>query len=497
MQGQKNLTNVSQLILSELAPVVGAKHGVFYVMDSNGGGEPLLKLAATYAYKERKHLNKQFHVGEGIVGQAAFEKQRILLQNAPDDYITINSGLGEAKPMQIVVLPIVFEGQVLAVMELATFTAFSDTYLSLLDQLTESIGVVLNTIQANMRTEELLAQSQSLAEELQAQQEELTETNKRLEQQAKSLQASEELLKTQQEELQQTNEELEEKARLLQTQNEEVEHKNREVENAKRQLEEKARQLSLTSKYKSEFLANMSHELRTPLNSLLILAKLLAENPDNNLSGKQVDFAKTIHSSASDLLTLINDILDLSKIESGMMTISLGDLPFTELAESMDKTFRQVANDKRLDFNIELDAEPAAHDSHRRDALAAGAEESARQCVQVHREGRRDAARGDGRRRVDAGPRDAGARVVGDRVQRFRYRHRHPRREAANHLRGVPAGRCQHDAQVRRHGPRPLDQPRNRPPPRRRNSRDERGRHRLVVHALPAAELRGADAAPR
>jgi HAMP domain-containing protein/CheY-like chemotaxis protein/signal transduction histidine kinase len=356
MQGQKNLSTVSQLILSELAPVVGAKHGVFYVMDSNGGGEPILKLAATYAYKERKNLSKQFHIGEGVVGQAAFEKQRILLQQAPNDYITINSGLGEAKPMQIVVLPIVFEGQVLAVMELASFLAFNDTYLSLLDQLTESIGVVINTIQANTRTEELLTQSQSLAEELQAQQEELTETNKRLEQQAKSLQASEELLKTQQEELQQTNEELEEKARLLQTQNEEVEHKNREVENAKRQLEEKARQLALTSKYKSEFLANMSHELRTPLNSLLILAKLLADNPENNLSNKQVEFASTIHSSGVDLLTLINDILDLSKIESGMMTISLGDLPFTELADSMEKTFRQVADDKRLDFNIDLDA---------------------------------------------------------------------------------------------------------------------------------------------
>src|SRR5947209_13914843 len=356
MQGQKNLTNVSQLILSELAPVVGAKHGVFYVMDANGGGEPVLKLAATYAYKDRKHLSKEFGIGEGLVGQAAFEKQRILITNAPDDYVEINSGLGEAQPMQIIVLPIVFEGQVMAVMELASFQHFSETYQSLLDQLTESIGVVLNTIQANMRTEELLAQSQSLAEELQAQQEELTETNKRLEQQAKSLQASEELLKTQQEELQQTNEELEEKARLLQTQNEEVERKNHEVENAKRQLEEKARQLALTSKYKSEFLANMSHELRTPLNSLLTLAKLLAENPDNNLSSKQVDFAKTIHSSGQDLLTLINDILDLSKIESGMMTISLGDLPFTEVAESMEKTFRQVAEDKQLDFKIDLDA---------------------------------------------------------------------------------------------------------------------------------------------
>jgi HAMP domain-containing protein/CheY-like chemotaxis protein len=357
MQGQKSLQSVSQMILSELAPVVNAKHGVFYIMDSNGNGagasEPVLHLAATYAYKQRKNLSKEFHVGEGLVGQAAFEKQRILLQNAPDDYITINSGLGESKPMQIVVLPIVFEGQVLAVMELASFTSFTDTYVSLLDQLTESIGVVLNTIQANMRTEELLAQSQSLAEELQAQQEELTETNKRLEQQAKSLQASEELLKQQQEELQQTNEELEEKARLLQSQNEEVERKNREVESAKRQLEEKARQLAVTSKYKSEFLANMSHELRTPLNSLLILAKLLSDNPEGNLSDKQTEFAKTIYSSGQDLLTLINDILDLTKIESGMMTISLGDVPFREVAETMDRTFRQLAVDKGLDFTIE------------------------------------------------------------------------------------------------------------------------------------------------
>ncbi len=353
MQGQKNLQAVSQMMLSELAPVVGAAHGVFYTMDASGS-EPLLRLAATYAYKERKNLAKQFHIGEGVVGQAAFEKQRILITNAPDDYITINSGLGEAKPMNIIVLPIVFEGQVLGVMELASFSRFNETYQSLLEQLTESIGVVLNTIQANMRTEELLAQSQSLAEELQAQQEELTETNKRLESQAKSLQASEELLRQQQEELQQTNEELEEKARLLTAQNEEVEQKNREVETAKRQLEDKARQLALTSKYKSEFLANMSHELRTPLNSLLILAKLLHDNPDRNLTDKQVEFAKTIHSSGQDLLTLINDILDLSKIESGMMTVQLSDVAFKEVAESSERTFQQVAADKGLDFKIDL-----------------------------------------------------------------------------------------------------------------------------------------------
>jgi HAMP domain-containing protein/signal transduction histidine kinase/DNA-binding response OmpR family regulator len=355
MQGQKNLQTVSQMILSELAPVVNAAHGVFYIMDpGTAGSEPRLRLLASYAYKERKHLSREFHIGEGLVGQAAFEKQRILITDAPEDYVTINSGLGDAKPLQIMVLPIVFEGQILAVMELASFREFGETYQTLLDQLTESIGVVLNTIQANMRTEELLAQSQSLAEELQAQQEELTETNKRLEQQAKSLQASEELLKTQQEELQQTNEELEEKARLLQTQNEEVEQKNREVESAKSQLEEKARQLALTSKYKSEFLANMSHELRTPLNSLLILAKLLADNSEGNLSEKQVEFAKTIHSSGVDLLTLINDILDLSKIESGMMTVALSDLSFHELAEVTDRTFRQVALDKGLEFKTDL-----------------------------------------------------------------------------------------------------------------------------------------------
>jgi CheY-like chemotaxis protein/signal transduction histidine kinase/HAMP domain-containing protein len=362
MQGQKNLQTVSQMILSELAPVVSAAHGVFYTMET-GNGEPTLRLAATYAYKERKNLAKEFHIGESLVGQAAFEKDRILITNAPDDYIQINSGLGEAKPMNIIVLPIVFEGQVLAVMELASFHRFTETYQTLLDQLTESIGVVLNTIQANMRTEELLVQSQSLAEELQTQQEELTETNKRLESQAKSLQASEELLKQQQEELQQTNEELEEKARLLTAQNEEVEQKNREVEQAKRQLEEKARQLALTSKYKSEFLANMSHELRTPLNSLLILAKLLSDNPESNLNEKQVEFARTIHSSGQDLLTLINDILDLSKIESGMMSVALSDVPFREVAETTERMFRQVANDKELDFKIDLDASlpPSIH----------------------------------------------------------------------------------------------------------------------------------------
>jgi HAMP domain-containing protein/CheY-like chemotaxis protein/signal transduction histidine kinase len=353
MQGQKNLMAVSKLILNELAPVVDARHAVFYLAQ-NDLNEPKLRLAASYGYKERKNLSSEYRFGEGLVGEAAQERERILLTNVPEDYVKISSGLGEAKPMNIMLLPIVFEGEVKAVLELASFNRFNETYQSFLDQLAESIGVVLNTIAANMKTEELLAQSQAMAEELQAQQEELTETNRRLEDQARSLQASEELLTTQQEELQQNNEELEEKARLLTDRNIEVERKNKEVEEAKLALEEKARQLTITSKYKSEFLANMSHELRTPLNSLLILAKLLGDNPDQNLTDKQVEFARTIYSAGVDLLTLINDILDLSKIESGMMSVTPNEVPFPELKDFVDRTFRQVAEQKELDFSIDL-----------------------------------------------------------------------------------------------------------------------------------------------
>ncbi|HLM45088.1 MAG TPA: response regulator, partial [Myxococcaceae bacterium] len=248
----------------------------------------------------------------------------------------------------------IFEGNVKAVVELASFYRFSETHLSFLDQLTESIGIVLNTIAAGMRTEVLLKQSQSLADELRSQQQELTETNRRLEQQAKSLQASEERLKQQQEELQQTNEELEERSRLLQVQNMEVERKNREIENAKVALEERAQQLALSSKYKSEFLANMSHELRTPLNSLLILSKLLAENSEGNLSGRQVEFAQTIHGAGSDLLSLINDILDLSKIESGTMSVDVDEVSLDSLKDFVERTFRQVAVDRKLAFKLDF-----------------------------------------------------------------------------------------------------------------------------------------------
>jgi HAMP domain-containing protein/CheY-like chemotaxis protein/signal transduction histidine kinase len=352
LQGQRDMTTVSQMVLSELAPLVDAQQGVFYVNGSNNGA-PHMKLLGSYAFTERKNLANEFRPGQGLVGQCVLERERILLTNVPGDYIHISSGLGQATPLNIIVLPVLFENEVKAVIELASFNRFNDTHLTFLDQLTESIGIVLNTIEANTRTEQLLLQSQALATELQSQQDELKKTNEQLEKQAESLRESEELLKSQQEELQQTNEELQEKATLLAKQKAEVEAKNREVEEARWAMEEKAEQLEITSKYKSEFLANMSHELRTPLNSMLILSRQLAENIDDNLTPKQVQFAETIHSSGADLLSLINDILDLSKIESGMMAIDITEVSFGDVVEQLERSFHQVAQDKNLEFVIE------------------------------------------------------------------------------------------------------------------------------------------------
>jgi HAMP domain-containing protein/signal transduction histidine kinase/CheY-like chemotaxis protein len=367
MQGQKDLESVSRLIMSELTPLVSAHHGAFFISDAEIQS-PTLRLIASYAYRARKHVANRFALGEGLVGQAALEKQPILLQNVPDDYIQITSGLGEAAPRNIIVLPILFEGEVKAVIELASFLPFSNIHQTFLDQLAESIGVVLNMIQANMRTEELLQQSQNLTQELQSQseelrrqQDELKKSNSELEQQAKSLRQSEELLKEQQEELQQVNEELEEKASLLAEQNAKVEQKNREVESARQALEEKAQQLALSSKYKSEFLANMSHELRTPLNSLLILAKLLADNKERSLSNKQVEYARTIHASGTDLLNLINDILDLSKVEAGKMEVIVTETPIADVTSFAERTFQPVAEQKNLKLTIDVKPDaPAA-----------------------------------------------------------------------------------------------------------------------------------------
>jgi len=323
LQGQKDLLTVGQLILSELAPVVGAQQAEFYVLTGSGQG-PRLKLFASYASGGQAAHGKEVDLGQGLVGQCAVEKTKILLTNVPGNAFRIATGLSEGAALDILVLPIVFEGEVRGVLELASLERFNPAHQAFLDQLTESIGIVINTISANMRTEDLLTQSQSLAEELQSRQQEL----------------------------QQTNEELQEKARLLVHQNQEVERKNQEVEQARQALEEKAEQLALTSKYKSEFLANMSHELRTPLNSLLILSDQLCKNADGNLTPRQVEFAKTIHLSGNDLLMLINDILDLSKIESGTVAVDVSELRLEDLQRSVERSFRHVAESRHVGFEI-------------------------------------------------------------------------------------------------------------------------------------------------
>jgi signal transduction histidine kinase/CheY-like chemotaxis protein/HAMP domain-containing protein len=334
LQGERDLATVSNLIMSELAPLVDAQYGVFYVT-TRDEDETKLELLASYGAESPDELKQEFQLREGLIGQAAADRRPILLKDVPPDFIRIGSGLGHAKPANVNILPALFEDEVKAVIELASFNEFNETHQNFLDQLMESVGIVLNTIAATMRTEGLLKQSQLLTQELQARQTELTRK---------------------QQELHATNEELQEKAQLLENEKKQVEAKNLEIEMARRAVEEKAEQLALTSKYKSEFLANMSHELRTPLNSLLILSKLLADNPQRNLNEKQVEFAKTINSAGSDLLNLINDILDLSKIESGTVTIEVGEMPMQSLKQHMERTFRQLAADKGLEFNVDFDA---------------------------------------------------------------------------------------------------------------------------------------------
>ncbi|WP_390888656.1 HAMP domain-containing protein [Frigoriglobus tundricola] len=322
LQGQRELNTVGQMLLSELTPLVKAYQGTIYHLGGTDD-DTELKLLSSYAHKG-KRLRETIELGEGLAGQCAVEKKRILLTDVPPDFITIASSLGEARHVSIIVLPVLFEGQTKAVIELAALQPFTEVNLTFLDQLTQSIGAVFNTIEATMRTEGLLTQSQQLTVELQSRQSEL----------------------------QKTNEELGTKAKLLAEQNAEVERKNAEVEQARHALEEKAAELALTSKYKSEFLANMSHELRTPLNSILILSQQLAENAPGNLSAKQVEFSRNINSSGSDLLHLINDILDLSKIESGTVTVEVEEIPFPGLRDNIDRTFRHVAEAKNLPFHV-------------------------------------------------------------------------------------------------------------------------------------------------
>ena len=329
LQGQRDLSAASDTILSELAPLVSAQHAVFYTMSAAGSTEPSLELQAAYGYEERRNLSTTFQLGQGLVGQCAKEKKRILLTEVPADYVRVNSGLGASAPLNIIVLPVLFEGAVRAVIELASFSAFRATHQTFLDQLTESIGLVLNTIESNALTETLLEQAQSQAEELRVQQEELRETN----------------------------EDLGRQARLLADQNIEAENKNRQVEQSKHLVEEKVRQLATSSTYKSEFIANMSHELRTPLNSLLILAEQLEANPDKNMTATQVEYASVIRTSGKDLLDLLNNILDLAKVESGTVTPDLADVPLAQLKQALVREFEHVARAKSLEYSVNIAAD--------------------------------------------------------------------------------------------------------------------------------------------
>jgi len=326
LQGQRDLTTVGKLLLTELVPLVNAHQGVIYQMDVEP--QPMLKLLAGYAETPGHEFPLLLHLGHGFIGQCAKDKRRILVSDIPRDTTPVGSVSFQALPRNVVVLPVSFEGQIKAVISLASLGEFSATHLAFLEQLTASIGILLNSIEATMQTEGLLKQSQQLTNELQ----------------------------TQQKELQQTNEQLALKAQQLAEQNAEVERKNQEIEQARRALEEKAEELALTSKYKSEFLANMSHELRTPLNSILILGQQLTDNAEKNLTPKQVEFARTIHGAGTDLLNLITDILDLSKIESGTVTVEAEEIYFTDLLEMVVRTFKHDAEHRALSFEVQVDA---------------------------------------------------------------------------------------------------------------------------------------------
>ncbi|WP_034265629.1 HAMP domain-containing protein [Actinospica robiniae] len=331
MQGQRDPSAVAQLIMAELTPVVDGQHGAFYLLE-NGR----LRMLAGYgrAATAPDGVDVAFRLGDGLVGQVAAQRKPIHLTRVPAGYLRIGSGLGSADPASLIVLPVLFENQLLAVIEIASFEQFTEIQLAFLDQILESVGVTVKTIMANSVTEDLLAKSRQLTAQLEERSEEL---------------------QSQQEELRRSNAELAEKAALLARQNKDIEVKNSEIEQARQALQERADQLALASKYKSEFLANMSHELRTPLNSLLILARLLADNSEGNLTGKQIEFAETIHGSGSDLLGLISDILDLSKIEAGRMDVQTSPIALSSLVEYVEATFRPLTAEKGLDFAVRLD----------------------------------------------------------------------------------------------------------------------------------------------
>jgi signal transduction histidine kinase/CheY-like chemotaxis protein/HAMP domain-containing protein len=325
LQGQRDLAEVCQMIMREVVPLVNGQVGAFFLDTADGGDEPgLWRQYGGYGLGSGERI--RFARGEGLVGQAGESKQMIVVRGGEAGFLPIRSGVGSFTPAAVVVLPVLFEGETLGVLEIGSVAPFSELHLTFLERLVVTIGVAIKTIQANRRTEELLLQSQRLAGELQ----------------------------DQSAELQRTNAELEDKAALLSEQNRNIEIKNLEIEAARRRVEENAQQLALASQYKSEFLANMSHELRTPLNSLLLLARLLADNPDQNLSDRQIEFANTIHNAGTDLLALIDDILDLSKIEAGRVNIELSPVELEVLAGDAQRAFRAQAEEKGLELRMRL-----------------------------------------------------------------------------------------------------------------------------------------------
>ena len=460
LQGQRDLATVGKLLLTELVPLVNAHQGVIYQMDVEA--VPMLRMLAGYAETSGHEYPAHLRLGEGFIGQCARDMRRILVSDVPKDTVPVGSVFFHALPRNLVVLPVIFEGQIKAVIGLASLGEFSATHLAFLEQLTASIGILLNSIEATMQTEGLLKQSQQLAGELQ----------------------------TQQKELQQTNEQLAQKAQQLAEQNVEVERKNQEIEQARRALEDKAEELALTSGYKSEFLANMSHELRTPLNSILILGQQLSDNPERNLSPKQVEFARTIHGAGTDLLNLITDILDLSKIESGTVTVEAEEIFFTSLLEMVVRTFKHDAENRGLSFEVQVDPKlgrSIVTDSKRlqqvlKNLLSNAFKFTSQGGVRLIVSEVAGGWTSSHPVLTSGGPRGL--------VRGIGYGHRHSAREAADHLRGVPAGRCQHEPEVRRHGAGPRHQPQAVEPAGRRDSAAQHAEGRQHVHPLSAAAIR-------
>jgi len=355
----EDITALAQQLVSELAEVLKAGCIVFYVNlqpIKDESGEPELHLYAAYGYKKRKHIDTVVKPGEGLVGQCLLEKKPITLTDVPEDYIQIKSGLGSKAPANLYLIPILFNEHVLGVLEIASFHEFTTLQQELVDAVADTAGINLSNVMSTETTRTALEKSQQLSQELQAQQEELRTTNDELENKTSILKSSEAELKAQSEEMMATNEELEEKTQYLEQQKANIEKKNAAIEEAKEELEIKAKDLSLASKYKSEFLANMSHELRTPLNSLLILSKSLADNDEGNLTDDQVEEATVIHGGGQELLHLINDILDLSKVESGKMDVQIETEEVSSIVEALKTQFEPLARDKKITFSPELDS---------------------------------------------------------------------------------------------------------------------------------------------